>query len=215
MEVRLNSMTQPLLEEKVSKMNIEEYMIYCARVSAKVREAHDTAPKLLNYLMKHGHWSPLEMVSFGIELKTSRAIGAQLLRHRSFSFQELSQRYAKVDELEPLQLRMKGSTNRQSSTNDCTDSKLIEKANSVLGKSQDMYEELINAGVATECARMILPLTTQTTIIMHGTLRSWVHFFEQRCSEHAQKEIQDIAFEARRLIGEQCPWTAKALQWEQ
>lgn len=213
MKVRLNCVTRSLLDEEVGQMNIEEYMIYCARVSAKVREANETAPKLLNYLMEHGHWSPLEMVSFGVEITTSRAIGAQLLRHRSFSFQELSQRYAKVGELEPLHLRMKGSTNRQSSVGEYDNKELTDKTSDLMKQTQEMYEELVNSGVATECARMILPLTTQTTIIMHGTLRSWVHFFDQRCSEHAQKEVQDIAYEARRLIGEQCPWTSKALNW--
>lgn len=213
MEVRLNCITKPLLDEDVGEMSVEEYMVYCARVSSSAREAHNTAPKLLKYLMREGHWSPLEMVSIGIEIKTSRAIAAQLLRHRSFSFQELSQRYIEVGELEPVNLRMKGSTNRQSSTADVEDKELIGIAKEAVDMSQKAYYKLVEAGVATECARMVLPLTTQTTVIMHGTLRSWVHFFEQRCSDHAQLEIQELAYEARRLIGEVCPWTAEALNW--
>lgn len=211
MEVQLNAITSPLIPGE--EMNPEEYMIYCARVSSDERLNNDTAPKLLDYLIRAGHWSPFEMISIGIEIKTSRAIAQQILRHRSFSFQEFSQRYAKVTDMEPVQFRQQAIKNRQSSTEEITNELLVEKANRIIELSQDVYSEMIDAGVAKECARMILPLTTQTTIVMHGTLRSWIHFFNQRCDEHAQLEIQQLAYAARDEVARACPWTAKALNW--
>lgn len=213
MEVRLNCITEPIRIDGLPKMNPEEYMIYCARVSSDNRVNNETAPKLLDYLIRQHHWSPFEMVSIGIEIKTSRAIAQQMLRHRSFSFQEFSQRYAAVTDIEPVQLRMQAKKNRQSSTDDVTDQRIIDKVNRITELCEDVYKECLDAGVAKECARMILPLTTQTTVVMHGTLRSWIHFFDQRCSEHAQLEIQQIAFEARNQISKVCPWTAEALGW--
>ena len=211
MKVTLNCISQPVGD---IKMSAEEYIIYAARVSAKERVNNDTAPKLMNYLIKHKHWSPFEMISVGIEIKTSRAIAQQMLRHRSFSFQEFSQRYAEVTEIEPVQLRQQAETNRQSSTDEINgDSAAWDIVNSAVDQCQRGYELLLAHGVAKECARMILPLTTQTTVIMHGTLRSWIHFFEQRCSEYAQLEIREIALAARNEISKVCPWTAKALDW--
>jgi thymidylate synthase (FAD) len=211
MKVTLNCVTNPIL---FKNMNIEEYLIYAARVSSTDRLNNDTAPKLMNYLIEHGHWSPFEMVSFGIEIETSRAIAQQMLRHRSFSFQEFSQRYAAVSDIEPVQLRNKAKTNRQSSSDATNDAYLDSIAEAATSIAFNAYQELLDAGVAKETARMILPLTTKTTVIMHGTLRSWIHFFDQRCSEHAQKEIRDIAFAARAEISKHTPWTAKALGWE-
>jgi thymidylate synthase (FAD) len=153
------------------------------------------------------------MISIGIEIETSRAIAQQILRHRSFSFQEFSQRYAAVTDMEPLQLRYQAEKNRQSSTNEVDDDSLYAEAIDCIDNCEKVYGKLIDAGVAKECARMVLPLTTQSTIVMHGTLRSWIHFFNQRCSEHAQLEIQQLAYEARAKISEVCPWTAKALNW--
>jgi len=223
MNVTLNCITQPMilrkdhLEDTFDSAHItpEEYIIYAGRVSnPENRLNHETAPKLLKYLIDHRHWSPFEMVSIGVEIETSRAIAQQMLRHRSFSFQEFSQRYAKVDSMEPIELRMKANTNRQSSSeivpyNDRT----YDMINEVVKSAQHVYEQLIDGGISTETARFVLPLTTQTTVIMHGTLRSWIHFFSQRCDEHAQKEIREIAFAARELIGEQFPWTKAALDW--
>lgn len=208
MKVKLNAVTEPC-----NDMSVEQYLIYCARVSSQDRINHDTAPKLLNYLIRQGHWSPFEMINISLEITTSRAIAQQILRHRSFSFQEFSQRYSKVSKMELVNLRMQAKTNRQSSTDDCTDIKLKNKVTSHLMASHILYEELIDAGIAKECARMVLPLTTQTNIVMNGTLRSWIHFFSQRCNKHAQKEIQDVAYECRALVAEACPWTAAALDW--
>lgn len=130
------------------------------------------------------------------------------------SFQEFSQRYAEVVDIETVQLRYQAESNRQSSTNKVESAAAAAIVKTAVEGSVAAYKELLQLGVAKECARMVLPLTTQTTIIMHGTLRSWIHFFEQRCSKHAQQEIQDIAYEARKQISKVCPWTAKALGWE-
>lgn len=208
MKVTLNAITSPM-----NGMNAEEYLIYCARVSSDERVNNDTAPKLMSYLIKHGHWSPFEMISIGVEIETSRAIAQQMLRHRSFSFQEFSQRYARVVDIEPVQLRQQAETNRQSSTAPVQDATLQDEVYAHINDSMLLYDRLLDEGVAKECARMVLPSTTQTTVVMHGTLRSWIHFFNKRCSEHAQQEIQDIAYAARDKISKVCPWTAKALEW--
>ena len=213
MKVSINSITNPIVAG-VPAMTMEEYLIYAARVSSSERVNNDTAPGLMKYLIKHKHWSPFEMVHVGIEIETSRAIAAQILRHRSFSFQEFSQRYAAVSSIEPIELRYQAETNRQSSTDVVDDQELNNLVADVVNASQRIYENLVEKGVAKESARMILPLATTTNIVMTGSLRSWIHFFEQRCSEHAQKEIQDIAYQARDLISYQCPWTAEALGWK-
>ena len=212
MKVAINSITKPIVQG-VPDMSMEEYLIYAARVSSQERVNNDTAPGLMEYLIRHKHWSPFEMVHIGIEIETSRAIAAQILRHRSFSFQEFSQRYAKVSSIEPVELRHQADDNRQSSTNVIEDEELNGLVSDVMKSAQAAYEGLVEAGVAKESARMILPLATSTNIVMTGSLRSWIHFFEQRCSEHAQNEIQNIAYKARELISFQCPWTAEALGW--
>ena len=212
MKVSINSITKPIVAE-VPDMNMEEYLIYAARVSSQERVNNDTAPGLMKYLIKHKHWSPFEMVHIGIEIETSRAIAAQILRHRSFSFQEFSQRYAGVKGIEPVEFRYQADKNRQSSTDVVSNKSVTGLANDVMKAAYAAYEDLIKKGVAKESARMILPLAATTNIVMTGSLRSWIHFFEQRCSEHAQKEIQDIAYKARELISYQCPWTAEALGW--
>lgn len=220
MKVTLNAVTQPVIlaiEEMSEPMSPEEYMIYCARVSVPDnRLNHDTAPKLMKHLIDSGHWSPFEMISMAFEIETSRAIAQQLLRHRSFSFQEFSQRYAAVDAIEPVELRMQAVKNRQSSTDIIDDRILKNMVGNHVRECQELYEHLItDHGVAKECARMVLPLATQTTLVMHGTLRSWIHFFNQRCDEHAQKEAQEIAYAIREQLSTVCPWTAKALEWNQ
>lgn len=215
MKVKLKAVTKPYNDNPLAKtIGIEEYLIHCARVSSPGnRLNHDTAPKLLKYLIESGHWSPFEMVSFGFEVETSRAIGTQLLRHRSFSFQEFSQRYSRVEAIENFELRIQADKNRQSSTGAYSNMRLIQEAFELTKASQDLYERLVDDGVAKECARMILPLAAQTTIIMSGTLRSWIHFLGQRCDEHAQKEIRLIAIEVRKELTRVCPWTAEALGW--
>lgn len=215
MKVILSATTRP--QKPRQEYTLEEYIIYCARVSSPDNRANlDTMPKLLKYLIDSKHWSPFEMVSIAFEIETSRAIAQQLLRHRSFSFQEFSQRYAKVEAIEPVELRLQAETNRQSSTDVISDEKqgLNFSVEYHMEKSQKLYNYLIRHGVAKECARMVLPLATQTTIVMHGTLRSWIHFLDQRHDEHAQKEIRLIALEIQRQLANICPWTAKALNWK-
>jgi len=214
MKVKLNCVTLPLVEGE-NKMRPEEYVIHSARVSSPDnRLNHETAPKLLKYLIDNQHWSPLEMISLGFEIETSRAIAQQMIRHRSFSFQEVSQRYSKVENIEPVELRLQADSNRQSSSEVLLeDNKLYELVKVAHDKAFMAYETLLANGVARECARMVLPLATQTNIVMHGTLRSWIHFLDQRCSDHAQKEIRIIALEIRKLLSEECPWTASALGW--
>lgn len=217
MKVTLNSATLPLAAYHHGQdrhCTIEEYLIYCARVSSDQRANSSTAPRLLRYLIEHKHWSPFEMVSFGIEIETSRAIAQQLLRHRSFSFQEFSQRYKDPVGYEGIELRWKARTNRQSSEQALSpENELYQGIDYLLAQLFEKYNQLVDKDVARECARMLLPLCTTTTVVMHGTLRSWIHFFEQRCSPHAQLEIQDIAYEARKLLSDECPWTAEALGW--
>jgi thymidylate synthase (FAD) len=209
MKVTLSSKTQPLVEN----LSIEEYLIHCARVSSTKRLDNETAPGLMRYLLKHKHMSPFEMVSFGFEIQTSRAIAQQIIRHRSFSFQEFSQRYARVTDIEPLQLREQATDNRQSSSDVIEDTTLDLRVHQHLLDSQYLYLDLLDKGVARECARGVLPLTTSTTLVMHGTLRSWIHFLEQRCSDHAQKEIRDIAFKIRDELSKEVPCVAIAVDW--
>lgn len=211
MKVELTARTQPL---DGYTSTLDEYIIWCARVSSpENRGNHETAAKLMKYLMEHKHWSPFEMISFAFQIETSRAIAQQLLRHRSFSFQEFSQRYAEVTEFEDVEFRIQAEMNRQSSTTELTDESLQMLAINAVAHARNAYKELIHQGVAKETARFILPLCTQTTLIMHGTLRSWIHFLDQRCDEHAQKEIRLIAFEIRDQLAEQVPWVAEALGW--
>ena len=220
MQVQLTAITQPQVynsTESTRPLSPEEYIIWCARISSPGnRENHETAPKLLRYLIDHKHWSPFEMVSVAFEITTSRAIAQQILRHRSFSFQEFSQRYAEATKLEPVELRYKAESNRQSSSDvaDITNPAFGE-LHLLLDGAQQVYKQLLKLGIATETARMVLPLCTQTHLVMHGTVRSWIHFIEQRCDEHAQKEIRLIAERIRDDFIAQFPWLASAMEWVQ
>ena len=204
--------------------NAEETIVEIARVSSKRTDKKSKPEGLINYLIKHKHWSPFEHASMTLEIETSKAIGIQLIRHRSFTFQEFSQRYQDVnllgDMFEPVELRKQAEDNRQSSTE--TFDPVIqmeatvpasEVIKSLLGKTQSIYNKLLEAGVARETARMILPLCTKTKIYMTGTLRSWIHFFELRDDEHAQKEIQEIAKEGKELFKQQFPVLSNALNY--
>lgn len=191
MQTKLISLTSP----KIENLSPEDFIVYIARVSNPSNQLNvDTGAKLIHYLIAHKHWSPFEHVSATFEIKTSRAIAAQILRHRSFTFQEFSQRYAKATELEPLEWRMQGKTNRQvgdKQVNLSPDSEHIVKV--AQAAAIVAYNHLLENGVAKECARMVLPLNTQTTIYMTGTLRSWIHYFDLRCHTHTQKEHRDVA----------------------
>ncbi|MBV1929771.1 MAG: FAD-dependent thymidylate synthase [Gammaproteobacteria bacterium] len=181
------------------------FAVEVARVSS-TRENKTASPqKLLRYLIKHGHWSPFEHSYMTVEITTSRAIAAQLLRHRSFTFQELSQRYADItdivrDPFQPVELRLQHESNRQLSYGRHNDPILHDRVNKHLQDSLSLYHDLLHGGVAKECARMVLPLTTTTHVIMTGSIRSWYHFIKSRSYEGAQKEIRDIASGADKCL---------------
>jgi len=220
MNVKLISLTKSLIEEK--ELSAEELIVYCARVSNPENQMNtETSDKLLSYLIKNKHWSPMEMADMTIEIKTSRAIAAQILRHRSFSFQEFSQRYSEVSAFEEVQLRRKGATNRQSSEEEF-DPIILDEFHNETGLGSDMvmnliehsievYNKLIEEGVAKECARMILPLTTQTTLYMKGSIRSWIHYLQIRCDEHTQLEHRQIALSILNIFKQNFPNIGKAL----
>lgn len=214
MQVKLISHTQPLEDG----YNLEDLIVYCARVSnPKNQNNLKTAPRLIEYLIKHKHWSPFELADVTFEIKTSRAIAAQILRHRSFSFQEFSQRYAEATEFEPVELRLQGETNRQVG-NEVVDPIIGNVEASFLikdhiRKSNQLYKDLIEAGIAKESARMILPLTTESTLYMKGSVRSWIHYIEIRATEDTQKEHREIAQEIKDHLKILLPNISKALNW--
>jgi len=203
--------------------NAEDHIVEVARVSSSRKNKKDKPEGLLSYLVRHKHWSPFEHGHATFEIETSKAIGIQLIRHRSFSFQEFSQRYQDVNRLdtifEPIELRSQCEDNRQSSTevinpllsNGVSSSSAIKVH---LQRSHQLYNELLKAGVAREQARMVLPLATTTKIHMTGSIRSWIHFLELRDDEHAQKEIQMVAKEIKRIFISEFPVISKALEYE-
>ena len=212
MNVKLVSTTSSKIEEI---KNAEEIIVYCARVSNPKNQLNkESSPKLLKFLIKHKHWSPFELASMCLEIKTSRGIAAQILRHRSFSFQEFSQRYSEAQELEPLSLRKQADKNRQSSSDAFTNGLLNTKVREHTAKSISLYNNLISAGVAKESARFILPLTTETTMYMQGSIRSWIHYIELRSQENTQKEHREIAEGCRQIFINEFPNISVALGWK-
>ena len=188
----------------------DDLIAVMARVSNPSNQHRlDTAPRLINYLIKHKHWSPFEMVSMCIKINTTRSIAAQILRHRSFSFQEFSQRYAAVtDNPVTPALRRQDDKNRQNSIDDLdpfTVQELQLKSQFVFEQCQLLYDEMLSAGVAKECAREVLPLATPTTLYMHGNLRSWLTYCDLRCSNGTQLEHKMIADEVKQLIAVHFP----------
>ena len=212
MNVKLVSVTKPEVEGINSS---EDIIAYCARVSNPKNQMNTaTAPKLLKFLIKHKYWSPFELVNMCVEIETSRAIAAQILRHRSFSFQEFSQRYSKATKMEPLELRAPAEKNRQSSSEIVQDEYFNKMAAAFLEGSQLMYDQLIEAGVAKESARMILPLNTQTTMYMNGSIRSWIHYIDLRTEENTQKEHREVAEAVKAVFIENFPTVSEALEWK-
>jgi len=211
-KVKLISITKP---EVKGLENAEDIIAYCARVSNPSNQMNiETAPKLLSYLVKHKHWSPFEMVDICFEIKTSRAIAAQILRHRSFSFQEFSQRYSETTTLEKTLWRKQGKTNRQVGEEDV---KLSEQDQKVIGDallhSQKAYNLLLDKGIAKECARMVLPLCTSTTMYMKGSVRSWIHYIDLRAKEDTQKEHRLIVEEIKSIFTQYFPSVSKSI-WD-
>lgn len=183
----------------------DNLVAYMARVSNPSNQHNkDTAPKLIKYLIKHKHWSPFEMVSMCLKIETTRSVAAQILRHRSFSFQEFSQRYAEVVSKPYTQdLRLQDTSNRQNSIdaiNEYDKQQFQLQLNQHYDQAVWLYQQMIQAGVAKECARDVLPLSTPTTLYMHGSLRSWMHYVDLRASNGTQKEHMSIAESAKEQI---------------
>ena len=195
----------------------EKQIVYMARVSNPSNQNNlETAPRLIKYLIKHKHWSPFEMASMQVEIETTRAIAAQVLRHRSFSFQEFSQRYSSVDQLGTVglpHLRSQDLKNKQASHDDLDPEMvdLMEKQiQQIYHSTFDYYEYLLSKGVAKECARSILPLGTPTKLYMSGTVRSFLHFCQIRCGIETQLEHRLIANAIKDILEEQLPSTYEA-----
>jgi thymidylate synthase (FAD) len=177
----------------------------------------ETGPKLLRYLLEHKHVSPFEMANMCVEIETTRAISPQILRHRSFSFQEFSQRYADTSELGSAaipHLRRQDQKNRQNSIDDLSPDLVgnyYRRISELYENSEHLYREMVSNGIAKECARSILPLSTQTRLFMNGTLRSWIHYLDLRCSNGTQLEHQQIARAIRQIFCEQFPIIGEAV----
>ena len=194
----------------------EELIAYCARVSNPANQNNtQTSSRLLKYLIKHRHWSPFEMANMVVEIKTSRAIAAQILRHRSFSFQEFSQRYAEVESIpSPPYLRRQDTKNRQNSIDDldvCTKLYWQNEIDELYQKSQDVYQRMLKQGIAKECAREVLPIGSDTTLYMNGTIRSWLHYIDLRAAPETQLEHRRIAEGCKMLINDNMPDVYEAM----
>lgn len=189
----------------------EELISYCARVSNPSNQDNPDSQKLIKYLIKHRHWSPFEMAHVVMEVNTTRAIAAQILRHRSFSFQEFSQRYADVSLIEfarPPHLRRQDTKNRQNSIDDLDAEKtqmFYRQISRLYAESEDLYREMISSGVAKECCREILPLGTPSRLYVSGTVRSFLHWIDLRRANGTQLEHRQIALEAEKVLREVVP----------
>ena len=198
----------------------EKNIAYCARVSNPNNQDSNNISGLLNYCIKNKHWSIFEMAFMTLEINTSRGIAAQILRHRSFTFQEFSQRYADTsyltEEIPTFDLRSQDHKNRQNSIDDI-DQEVISKWNRHIrehfAKGKALYDSMIQDGIAKECARFILPLATPTRLYMSGSIRSWIHYIELRSSNGTQKEHRNIALSCKNIFTVEFPIIAKALGW--
>ena len=213
-------MLMPIVKLVSITPDAEKTMAYIARVSNPSNQNNDDFAGLLKYCIKHQHWSVFEQSSMTLEIETSRAIAAQILRHRSFTFQEFSQRYADTNliaEKIPLPaLRKQDLKNRQNSTDDLDEfvKQDIEMTITAhFNHAEKLYKRMLEAGVAKECARMVLPLATPTRLYMTGSCRSWVHYINLRSAHGTQKEHMDIANACREVFTEQFPIVSKALDW--
>ena len=201
----------------------EKTMAYIARVSNPANQENEKYSGLLKYCIKHNHWSVFEQSTMTVEIETTRAIAAQILRHRSFTFQEFSQRYADTNLLKdgkdtiPIpEFRRQDTKNRQNSIDDVPKNKkqdLEEKIAEHFIEAMDLYNELLASGIAKECARFVLPLATPTRIYMTGSVRSWAHYINLRSGHGTQKEHMDIANACKSIFCEQFPVVSQALEW--
>ena len=195
-------------------------MGYVARVSNPQNQENPNVAGLLKYCIKHNHWSVFEQAHMSLEIETNRGIAAQILRHRSFTFQEFSQRYADtnlITERIPIpDLRRQDTKNRQNSTDDLGDYvklKFQAEIAELFEHSNNLYKRMLEAGVAKECARFVLPLATPTRIYMTGSCRSWIHYINLRSANGTQKEHMDIALACKEVFKEQFPSVSEALEW--
>ena len=199
----------------------EKTIAYCARVSNPNNQDQDNYARLLKYCIEHKHWSIFEHGFMTLEINTTRGLAAQILRHRSFTFQEFSQRYADTtllaEEIPLFELRRQDTKNRQNSIDDI-DQEIVFKWNSKLrehfAKSKAIYDGMIKDGIAKECARFVLPLATPTRLYMSGNIRNWIHYIELRSSNGTQKEHMSIANNCKEIFIEQFPIISEALAWE-
>ena len=195
-------------------------MGYIARVSNPQNQGNPAVAGLLGYCIKHGHWSVFEQAHMTVEIETTRGIAAQILRHRSFTFQEFSQRYANTNllgEIPVPDLRSQDLKNRQNSNDDIPEEqkkRLQDQIARYFAEGIDLYNELIREGVAKECARFVLPLATPTRIYMTGSVRSWIHYIDLRSAHGTQKEHMDIVKEVRDIFKKEFPVCTNALNWE-
>ena len=209
MNVRLVSITP----------DAEKTMAYIARVSNPSNQDNENFAGLLRYCIKHQHWSVFEQSSMTLEIETTRGLAAQILRHRSFTFQEFSQRYADsnlLGEIELPELRRQDTKNRQNSIDDLDPAvveKLEKQMNTLFSSSLALYNQMLESGVAKECARFVLPLATPTRLYMTGSCRSWVHYINLRSAHGTQKEHMEIAEACRKVFTEQFPSVSEALEW--
>ena len=198
----------------------EQHMAYVARVSNPNNQDNDKFAGLLKYCIKHGHWSVFEQAFMTVEINTTRGLAAQILRHRSFTYQEFSQRYADSsmlgDEIPLPELRRQDDKNRQNSIDD-VDPLLVEDLNLKMKRhfvdGMKLYKEMLDAGIAKECARFVLPLATPTRIYMSGSVRSWIHYINLRSAHGTQKEHMDVVEAIRSIFTEQFPTVSEALEW--
>ena len=199
----------------------EKHMAYVARVSNPANQDNPKVAGLLSYCIKHGHWSVFEQAHMTVEIETTRGLAAQILRHRSFTYQEFSQRYADVSYIRediPLpELRRQDEKNRQNSIDD-VDPEVVERFNKEMrehfDKSIDLYKKMLHAGIAKECARFVLPLATPTRLYMTGSVRSWIHYIDLRSAHGTQKEHMDLVENVRSVFKEQFPTVSEALGWK-
>ena len=207
--------------KKVSQITVtpdaEKHIAYCARVSNPNNQNNESIAGLLKYCIKHQHWSIFEQAFMTLEIETTRGLAAQILRHRSFTYQEFSQRYAEsttLGDIELPELRRQDDKNRQNSIDDL-DPKVVEKLNrqmnTLFSSAYSLYTQMLDEGVAKECARFVLPLATPTRLYMSGTVRSWLHYIELRTGHGTQKEHMEIATACKGIFSEQIPTIASAM----
>ncbi len=208
-----------LVQLITSTPNAEKSMAYIARVSNPKNQGNDDFTKLIGYCIKNEHWSVFEQAYMTLQIETTRGIAAQILRHRSFTFQEFSQRYAdsrQLGEIPIPELRRQDNKNRQNSISDLSE-EVVQQFNKKIklqfDQNKELYEEMLEAGVAKECARFVLPLATPTRIYMTGSCRSWIHYINLRTGHGTQKEHMDIAKECKNIFSKEYPVVSSALNW--